>query len=121
VQWGCFGTDIPGAEGTAIGTGARNTDEITPYGCSTAGIAAAVAAAYISPSGYFDWYLPSKDELNLMYQNLHVAGLGGFVGVVYWSSSEIDVNNAWDQFFGNGVQFVDGKNFARRVRAVRAF
>ena len=121
VDWGCDGTGIPGAEGTAIGTGARNTDEITPYGCPTTLIAAALAAEYVSPSGYFDWYLPAKDELNLMFQNLHVGGLGGFASGYYWSSSEDSGYAAWFQVFSNGFQDDGTKSDTNRVRAVRAF
>jgi len=127
VAWGCRGADIPGAQGTAIGTGRSNTEAIL-QGCET-GIAAALAASYVSPTGYFDWYLPSKDELNLMYQNLHLAGLGGFVhdpndAGFYWSSSEADVSRAWGQYFSDGLDGLQGAGLEDHnalVRAARAF
>ena len=113
----------------AIGTGKRNTDEITPYGCSTVGIAAAVAAEYVSPSDYFDWYLPSKNELDSMYNKIGQGNtdldvetnVGGFANDNYWSSSEKDDNFAWIQDFLNGSQYNYSKYFTNRVRAVRAF
>lgn len=120
ATWGCSFVNIVGANATAIGKGARNTDDIL-HGCETAGIAAAVADGYVSPSGYYDWYLPSKDELNKMYTVLHANGLGGFASDFYWSSSGGDVSIARDQSFFNGNQFLVSKSSTDRVRAVRAF
>ena len=118
--WGCMGTSIPGARGAAVGAGAANTAAILA-GCATAGIAARLATAY-SLNDYNDWYLPSKDELNLMYTNLYLRNLGGFYAAFYWSSTESDANNAWYQFFSNGVQSVDTKNISYyNVRPIRAF
>jgi len=71
--------------------------------------------------GHGDWYLPSKDELDLLY-DLHVAGLGGFSSTAdYWSSTEVDASNAWRQYFGNGGQVSTAKSTSCRVRPVRAF
>jgi hypothetical protein len=66
-----------------------------------------------------DWYLPSKAELNLMYQQKGV--IGGFTEIVYWSSSETDANTAWTQWFSDGFQATDIKSATLGVRAVRAF
>jgi len=79
---------------------------------------------------YGDWYLPSKDELNKMYQNkatinatATAVAIGGsvFVNNAYWSSTEYDDDVAWRQFFFNGSQFYSAKSSTFTVRAVRAF
>ena len=124
AQWGCYGTPISGADGTAIGTGAQNTIDIES-GCSTPGTAADICANLVL-SGYTDWFLPSKDELNLMYQNIGPAGnalnVGGFADSYYWSSTEDDSDYAWLQYFSGGYQDNDYKNDSNGlVRSVRAF
>lgn len=77
---------------------------------------------------YGDWYLPSKEELNLMYLNkatidATATANGGseFASDYYWSSTEHNVSNAWQQFFGTGFQVYDFKFYLISVRAVRAF
>lgn len=77
---------------------------------------------FMPPSG-IDWFLPSKDELNQMYVNLHLFGVGGFATDIYYSSSE-DIggsNNVWDQFFGTGAQALHGKTNLYSVRACHTF
>ena len=71
--------------------------------------------------GKTDWYLPSKFELNLLYENLHMKGLGGFANGFYWSSTENDANFAWLQDFGDGYQGSGNKGYHSDVFAVRAF
>ena len=117
AKWGCQGTVITGADGTAIGTGNQNTIDIEA-GCTTAGTAADICAN-LTLGGYSDWFLPSKDELNQMYLNKAV--IGGFTNNWYWSSTEIDFNTAWLQDFYDGIQFNFYKVYTYSVRAVRAF
>jgi hypothetical protein len=71
--------------------------------------------------GHDDWFLPSKDELNLMYRNLKEQNLGGFSEDYYWSSSENNAGRAWYQDFLNGFQGNTNRNNLNRVRPVRAF
>jgi len=114
AKWGCL--SIIGGTSTAIGTGQANTTAIV-NGCSTAGIAARVCNDLVL-NGYDDWFLPSKDELNLMYAQKTV--IGGF-SWYYWSSSESNMMNAWCEDFTNGAQSTYVKTASWKVRAVRAF
>ena len=72
---------------------------------------------------YGDWYLPSKYELALMYDNIgHGAtNVGVFALDTYWSSTEGNKHYAWLQLFNYGTQSLGFKNLTHRVRAVRAF
>jgi hypothetical protein len=79
---------------------------------------------------YGDWYLPSREELKMMYQNKAAINAtatanGGvaFAASNYWSSTE-DINSfsyAWVQNFDFGSQSNIYKNYSVRVRAVRRF
>lgn len=83
--------------------------------------AIAVAKSY-KGGGFKDWHLPDSAELNLMYKNLKLKGLGGFSNSFYWSSSSEGGNSAWGQDFRNGHQFSYYKDHnTGLVRAVRAF
>ena len=118
AQWGCFGTTISGADGTAIGTGNENTIDIMA-GCATAGIAARLCGDLVQ-GGYSDWYLPSKDELAKLYA-MKVLGFGGFADDVYCSSTEAGDYGAWVRSFVSGIQYPNNKNYTYYVRAIRAF
>ena len=121
AEWGCYGTTISGADGTAIGTGTQNTMDIVAS-CTTAGIAAKLCSDLVSWDGYSDWYLPSKDELNKAFLNAVPCGCGFATNLVYWSSSEINGSGAWTQFFGSGGSPTStNKNNTYRVRAFRNF
>jgi hypothetical protein len=119
TAWGCQGTNIP--TGTARGTGATNTAAIVAS-CGTANIAARICDNLVLNS-YGDWFLPSKDELALMYTNLSSQGLGSFSPTCwYWSSSQYDATYGWFLRFSDSYWGQDTKNDAYPyVRAVRAF
>jgi hypothetical protein len=129
AEWGLYGEDVSGT-GTGIGSGKRNTELIIAAfnRKGESGRAAQLCRAY-TLNGYSDWFLPSKDELDLMYQNLKQKGLGGFKTTEdrtnwthnYWSSSQANNGNARNQFFSNGVQNANLKGSTFSVRAVRAF
>ena len=114
---------VSGADGTANGTGEQNTADIVAQSGNVAATSAAVYCSELVSGGQSDWFLPSKDELNLMYTNLHSAStpLGGFSSVYYWSSSEGGGSIAWFRNFDGGGQYYDGKSVALYVRPVRAF
>jgi hypothetical protein len=117
IQWYNGSYVTTGATGTAIGTGNANTNTIVSV--QGAGSYAAKLCSDLSLNGRTDWYLPSKDELNKLYINK--ALVGGFADDSYWSSAEFASGAAWVQFFGNGLQFDDGKIRTYYVRAVRGF
>jgi len=117
AEWGCSGLLIPGANGTAVGTGVKNTDTIT-YGCNEPAIAARICLQFGS-GNYSDWSLPSKDELDTLY--MQKAVVGGFSNGVYWSSSQVNKDSAWAQNFNNGAQMHRNKLDSAIVRPVRAF
>jgi uncharacterized repeat protein (TIGR02543 family) len=122
IQWGKYGTYVGGTL-TEIGTGASNTEAIVAK-LGAGNYAAKVCADYtttVDGTVYDDWFLPSKDELSLMYQNLHRQGKGGFSSHRYWSSSELYSSSAWRRSFSNGSQGNDGKSNENYIRAVQAF
>jgi len=86
--WGDVGSTIVGTS-DAIGTGQANTTAIVGEPATTG---MAKLADDLVVNGYDDWYLPSKDELDRMWDNLADEGIGGFetgTSGYYWSSSEI--------------------------------
>lgn len=125
-EWGGYGREV-GGTGTGLGTGKCNTEKIVakygnvePYKSKT-DYAAKLCSDLIA-GGYSDWFLPSKDELALMYSNLKDKSLGGFSVGRYWSSSEDGAFNAWAHNFYFGVSSKDRRdNYTGRVRPARAF
>jgi hypothetical protein len=114
APWGCQGTSIP--TGTALGTGPTNTAAIVAS-CADASSGARIADALVL-NGYDDWFLPSRDELGLMFTNLQAQGLGG-LGGHYWSSSQADASSAFSRYSGGSYLFP--KSYGLYVRAARAF
>ena len=77
--------------------------------------------------GFSDWRLPTKEELNFVYQNLRKPGIiTGQGDDWHWSSCSLSYNRNylfWVQHFG-GRQYKNGydsANFDHSVRAIRSF
>ena len=113
IQW--YNGSYITTNATSTTDGSANTDSIVKY--QSAGAYAAYLCDTLTAFGHSDWYLPAKDELNALYQNKDV--IGGFSSNYYWSSTEYDNSNAWDQGFGSGNQYSLVKFIYVRVRCVR--
>jgi len=119
AEWGCYYGGV--GTSTVLGTGNTNTFAIL-NSCTQRPIAASLCADLIL-NGYDDWYLPSRDELNLICQR--IGSSGNFAGSRYWSSSQ--ALTAWFQSDAWYVEIylcqVDfrGKDNPYRVRAIRSF
>ncbi len=105
---------------TTVGGGAANTTKIVAAlgsGSYAANIASQTA------NGYSDWYLPSKGELELIFNNLTQVGLGNMTKNVYWSSSEYNTNQAWAQDFSKTITdvYTYWKSNSAYVRPIRKF
>jgi len=119
IQWD-NGKNIGIKTDTVVGSGRVNTETI--IAAQGSGNYAATLCRNLTINGFSDWFLPSKDELGLMYTNLKKAGRGNLAPAWYWSSSEFNRNSfAWIQQFGAGIQILNDESYTYNVRAVRAF
>ena len=131
AQWGYYNSELISGITTftsntsedfnKIGNGRKDTLTIVAYLANTTetGRAAQLAAAEAS-GGKNDWFLPSCGELNLLYEQRNLPGIGITSGR-YWSSSQYDYIMARIQYFSDGIRFNDMKQGTNRVRAIRAF
>src|SRR5690349_10129930 len=83
-------------------------------------------AAGLEAHGRHDWRVPTKAELNLLWENRDKGALKGTFNVTgsdpagwYWSSTEYVNGYAWDQRFSDGGQLWNGKYVDSSLRCVR--
>ncbi len=86
------------ANSTDVGQGETNTTSIVIV-LGTGGNYPARTCRELAQNGGNGWFLPTLDELSLVYQNLHARGYGNFQNEKYWTSSELDAGNAWMRDF----------------------
>jgi hypothetical protein len=125
----------------AIGMGAKNTELIWKQHRTLVAVEATAAgyAGGLVCGGKDDWFLPSKDELDALYNVLALTDNDltgnnsfGFTRGFYWTSSEYNNETAWTQLWIDGQQFdrekwltgdprKDGGTNPFHVRPIRAF
>jgi hypothetical protein len=128
IAWGCENMIIEGTK-RSIGSGLPNTKKIV-QNCKEDINAAQLIDELVS-GGKNDWFLPSFNELYLMYKNLHVIGKGNFnvagtrfiPNLPYWSSTDINLNYSYYLDFYDGIWSMNtwGKGEKFSVRAIRAY
>lgn len=116
LQWGSMGV-LRGTSSTSDGS--VNTATLETFGAVAH--PAASYCANLNEGGYDDWYLPSKDELDILFQNR--GAIGGFVlsgsDTGYWTSSEYSSLGVWSQYFLAGFPSGSNKTNNHNVRCVR--
>ena len=139
AEWGAFGHNILGLS-NVVGAGRRNTRIIVEYlnQIGETGKAAQIVSE-LSINGYTDWFLPSEDEIGLLYdrvrRNLHIipelVNYVVFFDIFYWTSNQNEAYdpqhevvlfwiNDWIRDFGN-INARMKKNYRNSVRAIRQF
>lgn len=109
-----------------------NADRSEDGAYNTALMTSSAAANYVNrltDGGFSDWYLPSIDELSLLWYSRLTTNkalrAGSFTLLstrdYYWSSTELNATLAYAFMFHNGDAAANDKSFAGSVRAVRAF
>ena len=73
----------------------------------------------VSIGDFDDWHLPSVDELQLIYENIHSLGLGSLTGEQYWSSTPVFSPFVYSIIFSDGEQMMSNVQMAFSVRPIR--
>jgi len=121
----------PISTGAWVGTGQENTTALISYlvANNESGKAAQLCDELVI-NGYDDWFLPSKDELHLMYLNLCEGNnigefqISSYYSSQYWSSSSYGTvgNYTWFEYFLYGSQQnTEARDFGMYIRAARRF
>ncbi|MBN1338661.1 MAG: DUF1566 domain-containing protein [Bacteroidales bacterium] len=132
IRWYAGTNGDTRAYGNHMGAGEMNTDIIIGSHSGIIGDDGSPYAAEISKDliydGYSDWYLPSREELILMYQNKTIInatatanGGSNFANTLYWSSTERSSVSAFFTNFSTGVSVHTFKDYSNCVRVIRAF
>jgi hypothetical protein len=111
-----------GASATGLGDGLANSTAISLAQVSPGYIydAATRCLDHMSSTYLTDWYLPSKDELQLMQTELYAKSLGSLSGT-YWSSSEAEATKAWQLSMSSNAWFSYNKQVNQYLRPIRRF
>ena len=127
--WSNIDATLIGASAQSSWDGLSNSNAIVGQAGHTS--SASALCLNSTNGGQSDWYLPSIDELSLLWHsrfnvNKSLSAIAGAtdlpISAFYWSSTESDDRNAWLFDFGNvSAHYYILKDSTFYVRAVRAF
>lgn len=123
--WSNLFTNLIGPAAQSTWNGLSNSNAIVGQASHTS--SAAKLCLDLVSGGQNDWYLPSIDELNLLYNskfnvNKTLSTAGTQIGLNnYWSSTEMINTSAWLFSFDYGFPGDFDKNNLFYVRAIRAY
>ncbi len=135
-EWGCVNASITNAQYDQVGTGYQNSvatvnyhNSLTNYFldpsvCSNLnnGSVSSKTALNQIIGLKKDWCIPSLNELQLLYNNLHANGVGSFTPTNYWSSSEQSTDKAKCLDFSSGqIINLDKNSPLVKTRLIRFF
>lgn len=125
VAWSKGDLSKVGTTKSSIGSGLDNTNTIISHVGNT-GIYPAKICADLVLNGYSDWYLPSKDELELLHINSSSIDLASYGSILlFWSSSEGEISHNFAyQFYWSPTEsnfWLQNKNNTYNVVAFRSF
>ena len=125
--WSNVDQSLIGVNAQSSWYGLSNSNAIV----SQAGHTSSAAALCLNSTngGQNDWYLPSAQELNMIWNNyytvanslLQISGATQISSFRYWNSTESNASFACYFNFNGGISNSNSKNTAVYVRAVRAF
>lgn len=123
TTWGPLGTS-EGVTDTEIGSGFSNTYQmIMKYANNDKYLWRDIAQRIAKDDSRWMWFLPSSQELYLLYQNKDtISRLGAdalSISTSFWSSSEFSDVNAWSVNFMNGTQNDKSKTSPCKCRVIR--
>jgi hypothetical protein len=127
IAWNPGNSVVTGANADTVYSGQTNSGKIvTVQGKNDQNAARLCLDHSVTSNGvvYDDWYLPSKFELNLLFQQRTVVGGFNTSSGIYWSSTEsteAPANSAWEQEFRFGSPYEDDKDVTDQVRCIRKF
>jgi hypothetical protein len=126
--WSNVASTLIGSTAQSTWNGLSNSNAIVSQATQTS--SAAKLCLDSTAINQTDWYLPSVDELVLVFNNRYEVNkslslIGGASQILYdqyWSSVEFASNTAWTFLFQTGVPIQNvSKSDNYRVRAIRKF
>ena len=113
-QWKTTNTSTSGTSSTTDGlantNAMNNTTHPAAYYCAT---------SVDGVGGVSDWYLPARDELNIVYRFASTGIVGNYASAGYWSSTETSATYSWYQNFSNGTQNYNSYHHKTNTNYVR--